>query len=84
VQCGGPAARMHRARPPEGVRPVVCRSRCNPHEIKSITGHKTLAEVERYTRAVDRERLAREAATKLGTAKVTHKTVGVSLAANNR
>jgi integrase len=38
---------------------------CNPHEIMSITGHKTLAEVERYTRAVDRERLAREAATKL-------------------
>jgi hypothetical protein len=31
----------------------------------SITGHKALAEVERYTRAVDRERLAREAAIKL-------------------
>jgi integrase len=38
---------------------------CNPHEIMSITGHKTLAEVERYTRAVDRERLVREAAIKL-------------------
>jgi integrase len=38
---------------------------CNASGIMSVTGHKTLAEVERYTRAVDRERLAREAMTKL-------------------
>ena len=28
---------------------------------RSITGHKTLAEVERYTRAAEQERLARAA-----------------------
>jgi len=31
---------------------------CTAHQIASITGHKTLREVERYTRAVDQERLA--------------------------
>ena len=30
-------------------------------EIAAITAHKTLAEVERYTRAADQERLARQA-----------------------
>ena len=30
-------------------------------QIAAITGHKTLAEVERYTRAADQERLARQA-----------------------
>jgi len=34
---------------------------CTPHHIMSITGHTTLKEVERYTKAFDRERLAREA-----------------------
>lgn len=29
-----------------------------PHEIAAVTGHKTLAEVERYTRAADRAHLA--------------------------
>jgi hypothetical protein len=31
----------------------------------AITGHRSLAEVERYTRAVSQERLARQAATGL-------------------
>ncbi len=31
------------------------------HEIMSVTGHRTLSEAERYTRAVDQERLARRA-----------------------
>jgi integrase len=31
---------------------------CTVHEIKSITGHKTLAEVERYTREAEKTRLA--------------------------
>lgn len=35
------------------------------HEIKAITGHKTLKEVERYTKAADQRRLA-EAASKRG------------------
>jgi integrase len=34
---------------------------CSASEIAAITGHKTLAEVERYTRAADQERLARQA-----------------------
>ena len=34
---------------------------CTANEIAAVTGHKTLAEVERYTRAVDQERLNRTA-----------------------
>jgi hypothetical protein len=34
---------------------------CSASEIAAITGHKTLAEVERYMRAADQERLARQA-----------------------
>jgi integrase len=34
---------------------------CSASEIAAITGHKMLAEVERYTRAADQERLARQA-----------------------
>jgi enterobacteria phage integrase len=34
---------------------------CSASEIAAITGHKTLAEIERYTRAADQERLARQA-----------------------
>ena len=34
---------------------------CSAEQIKAITGHKTLAEVERYTRAADQVRLAQAA-----------------------
>lgn len=34
---------------------------CSPHQIMAITGHKTLAEVARYTWSVDQERMANEA-----------------------
>jgi integrase len=34
---------------------------CSASEIMAMTGHKTLAEVERYTRAAEQERLARRA-----------------------
>jgi hypothetical protein len=40
---------------------------CTPHEIKAISGHITLAEVERYTKAVDQARLARAARAKIAT-----------------
>jgi len=30
------------------------------HQIAAVSGHKTLKEVERYTRAADQRRLARE------------------------
>ena len=35
------------------------------HEIMSITGHKTLSEVQRYTAAAEREHLAEQAIAKL-------------------
>lgn len=34
---------------------------CTPHEIQAITGHKSLAEVTRYTVAANQERMARSA-----------------------
>ncbi len=34
---------------------------CTAKQIQAITGHKTLAEVERYTRKADQVRLARKA-----------------------
>src|SRR5262249_19249445 len=36
---------------------------CSSDQIMAITGHKTLAEVAHYTRAVDQQRLARQAMT---------------------
>jgi integrase len=48
-----------------GLRKAACRrlaeAGCTVHEIAAISGHKTLHEIERYTRAVDREQLARRA-----------------------
>jgi integrase len=40
---------------------------CTPHEIRSFTGHKTLAEIVRYTESVDQIDLARDAANKMQT-----------------
>jgi integrase len=34
---------------------------CSTDQIKAITGHKALAEVARYTKAADQQRLARQA-----------------------
>jgi integrase len=34
---------------------------CSAHEIAAITGHKTLKEIERYTKSADQVRLARQA-----------------------
>jgi hypothetical protein len=39
----------------------VLEAGCSASEIAAIAGRKTLAEVERYTRAADQERLARQA-----------------------
>jgi site-specific recombinase XerD len=38
---------------------------CSAHQIAAVTGHATLAEVQRYTKAADRKRLAQEAMRKL-------------------
>lgn len=56
---------------PHGLRHAACRrlaeAGCTPHQIQSITGHKNLAEVETYTRAVDQARLAESAIARLAT-----------------
>ena len=48
-----------------GLRKAACRrlaeAGCSASEIMSISGHKTLAEVERYTREAEQERLAKNA-----------------------
>jgi integrase len=48
-----------------GLRKAACRrlaeAGCSANEIAAISGHATLREVERYTRAVDQERMARNA-----------------------
>jgi integrase len=50
---------------PHGLRKAACRrlaeAGCTPHEIMAITGHKALAEVETYTRAVRQKLLAQRA-----------------------
>lgn len=50
---------------PHGLRKAAARrlaeASCSSKEIAAITGHRTLAEVERYTRAADQEMLARRA-----------------------
>jgi integrase len=38
---------------------------CTAHQIAAITGHASLSEVQRYTKAADRKRMAREATAKL-------------------
>jgi integrase len=54
---------------PHGLRKAAARrlaeALCEPHEIMSVTGHKTLKEVTRYTEAFNRAKLARSAMAKL-------------------
>jgi integrase len=55
---------------PHGLRKAAARrlaeARCSPHEIMSITGHRTLKEVVRYTAAADQGRLAIDAMASIG------------------
>lgn len=55
---------------PHGLRKAAARrlaeAGCTAHQIAAITGHRTLGEVQRYTKAVDQARLAREAMAKIG------------------
>lgn len=54
---------------PHGLRKAGSRrlaeAGCTPHEIQSVSGHRSLAEVERYTRSVRQAGLAARALTKL-------------------
>lgn len=55
---------------PHGLRKAICRrlaeAGCTSHEIMAISGHKTLSEVDRYTKAANREKLAKNAMRALG------------------
>jgi integrase len=57
---------------PHGLRKASCRrlaeAGCSAHEIKAISGHRTLREVERYTTAVDNKHLAMRARAKAAAA----------------
>jgi len=57
---------------PHGLRKAGCRimaeSDCTAHEIMSVSGHSSLREAERYTRAFDRKRLAARAQAKVAAA----------------
>jgi integrase len=54
-----------------GLRKAACRrlaeAGCSASEIAAISGHKTLKEIERYTKAADQERLARSAMARIRT-----------------
>lgn len=56
------AAEVSDGRTAHGLRKAAARrlaeAGCTAHQIASITGHRTLREIERYTRAVDQQRLA--------------------------
>ncbi|MFN3823224.1 MAG: hypothetical protein ACK4RN_04525 [Pseudorhodobacter sp.] len=43
----------------------MAEAKATPHEIMAVTGHKTLAEVERYTASALREEMADSAFAKL-------------------
>ncbi|WP_395495132.1 tyrosine-type recombinase/integrase [Acetobacter sp. KSO5] len=55
---------------PHGLRKAAARrmaeAGCTPHQIASITGHQTLAEIERYTKDVQQRVVAEQAVSKLG------------------
>jgi integrase len=57
---------------PHGLRKAACRrlaeAGCSANEIASISGHRSLNEVARYTRAVDQARMARNAMERIRTA----------------
>ena len=59
------AAGLPRQCSAHGLRKAACRrlaeAGCSANEIAAISGHASLREVERYTRAVDQERMARNA-----------------------
>ena len=60
-----------------GLRKAACRrlaeAGCTVHEIKAISGHASLHEVERYTKAADQAKLAQAAMARLGNETVTRK-----------
>ena len=57
------------SKPPHGLRSAAARrlaeAGCSTREIMSLTGHTTLPEVERYTRAADQAKLAQRAVARM-------------------
>jgi hypothetical protein len=49
------------SRPEAPGRRIMAENDCTPQEIAAVRGHRTLKEVERYTHAADRKRLAARA-----------------------
>lgn len=64
------AAGLPAGRSPHGLRKAAARRMaeggCTAHQIAAITGHKTLSEVQRYTKAADQIRMAKDAVAHLG------------------
>jgi len=58
-------SRGTRASSPGGSGLRLAEIGCSANQIAAITGHATLKEVQRYTSAADRKRMAREAMAKL-------------------
>jgi integrase len=75
-----------------GIRKAAARrlaeAGCTAHEIAAITGHATLRELERYTKAADQKRLALAAIDKVGGAKPEQKlsnlAAGLTIRAKNQ
>jgi integrase len=57
---------------------------CTRHELAAISGHKTLSELERYTKAADQARLARAAMERIGNRSVKSEPDGVSRSLNRQ
>jgi integrase len=63
AEAGIPHCTAHGLRKAAATR--LAEAGCTPHEIQAITGHRTLSEVERYTKAVEQKRMAEAAMQKL-------------------
>jgi hypothetical protein len=63
MRCGGAAALLC----PWPAQGGCAAPRCTAHEIGAITGHASLTELVRYTKAADQRRLAEAAMTKTRT-----------------
>ena len=61
----GNAAGLPRCCASHGLRKAACRrlaeAGCSANVIAAVSGHRTLSEVSRYTKAADQERMARDA-----------------------
>jgi integrase len=73
------AAGLPKACSPHGLRKAACRrlaeAGCSANEIAAISGHASLREVERYTKAADQRRMARNAMARTVSEQTMEKTV---------